>query len=191
MKNKLISAAILAVMMLSIVTVKAASVTPILVTNWESGNALDECEELHERGVCSCDCTCAYKFDNWDDFQYPHTFTMTGTCGNTITVESNDGKTFNWSSTLPICAVIVKAGTDANVYCYGCQSTITHDEGLEAPKDQQGMPRDISHVTFCWNTSPPDQIVPEVPLGTITAMVAMIAAFGAYFVLRKPKSVPL
>ncbi|MEM3760871.1 MAG: hypothetical protein QXZ02_07180 [Candidatus Bathyarchaeia archaeon] len=36
---------------------------------------------------------------------------------------------------------------------------------------------------------PPQQVIPEVPFGTVMAMVSLVSAFGAYFGLRKRKSV--
>ncbi|MEJ5328315.1 MAG: hypothetical protein WHU54_08750 [Candidatus Bathyarchaeia archaeon] len=44
-------------------------------------------------------------------------------------------------------------------------------------------------MTFCWNV--PEQVIPEVPLGTVIATTAMIVAFGAYMALRKPRSLPI
>jgi hypothetical protein len=38
---------------------------------------------------------------------------------------------------------------------------------------------------------PPQLAIPEVPLGTIVAMVSLVSAFGAYFGLRKRKPVML
>lgn len=40
-----------------------------------------------------------------------------------------------------------------------------------------------SHITE--TSSPPDHVIPEVPLGPVMATASMIAAFGAYFGIRR------
>jgi hypothetical protein len=54
--------------------------------------------------------------------------------------------TFDWSSTAPISAVFVKAGSNSdpqNLYTYA--QAVTSDTGLESPKPT------ISHVLFCYS----------------------------------------
>jgi hypothetical protein len=114
--------------------------------------------------------------------------------GKTITIYDetlNNGEpvSFSWSADIPVCFVIVKTGNvegsvSAHLYKYECDSPVRGDTGLGAP-DGKG----ISHVTFCWNG--PEGVVPDVPLGTVMAIAAMMVAFGAYLALRKPKSIPL
>jgi hypothetical protein len=74
--------------------------------------------------------------------------------GNSVTLYGSDGKTFSWSSTLGIDAVVVKAGTGANVYEYSPEST--GDTNLHSPYSgtgagDTGTIRDVSHVTFCYD----------------------------------------
>ena len=57
---------------------------------------------------------------------------------------SGGGQTFNWSSTLPVSGVLVKAGND-NHALYTYIPPATSDTGLTHGPNQQG----ISHVTFC------------------------------------------
>jgi hypothetical protein len=69
---------------------------------------------------------------------------------NSITISNSDNVTFDWTATLGIDAVIVKAGPDgSNVYVYFPNESQA-DGGLHAPEDN-GTPRDISHVEFCFD----------------------------------------
>lgn len=69
--------------------------------------------------------------------------------GNTITISNDNGYTFDWSSEWPVCCVIVKGGTGANIFRYGGSYG---DAGLYAPFRPAGSPGTptygISHVTF-------------------------------------------
>jgi hypothetical protein len=69
---------------------------------------------------------------------------------NTVTVSSEDGVYFDWSSTLGMDAVIVKGGTDGNVYVYVPE--VYGDTGLHSPiNDNNGQPFAISHIEFCYD----------------------------------------
>jgi len=73
---------------------------------------------------------------------------------NSVTIYGSDGKTFNWSSTLGIDAVVVKAGNGGNVYTYSPESM--GDTNLHSPysgtgEGAPGTIRDVSHVTFCYD----------------------------------------
>jgi hypothetical protein len=74
--------------------------------------------------------------------------------GNSITISNSTGKIFDWSATLGIDAVVVKAGNGANVFTYAPEAE--GDTGLYAPysgsgSGDPGTIRDISHVTFCYD----------------------------------------
>jgi hypothetical protein len=71
----------------------------------------------------------------------------------TLTVS---GKSLDFSSNIPVAAVIVKGGNAANVYRYASGST--GDAGLHAPINSSGGPAGLSHVDFCYQpqTPPPD-----------------------------------
>lgn len=136
----------------------AASVGPILVADWQSGNAESECAEA--TGYTGVSYMYAYKVDGWcvDEGCDPY-FDGNGTYGasfpdghtNSITIGSSDGYTFNWSATPnPIGAVIVKGGPSANIFAYDPQ--VYGDTGLYAPVNPENNKNyAISHVTFCWN----------------------------------------
>jgi len=179
MKSKLVyiaTAIALILLTVSIVTVMAPSVTPTLIS-WSN---------IWEQGYAS-GFAYSYKFEGWYEGS-PYSSTVT-IGGNTISVTSSDGKTFSWTATLPISAVIVKTGTiepttGDYAYLYEYGSDGYGDTGLYAPGN-----KGISHVTFYWNV--PHQEIPEVPLGTVAAIVSMMIAFAAYFTLRKPKSIQL
>jgi hypothetical protein len=77
------------------------------------------------------------------------TYTIPGTM-ETITITS-DGTTFSWTSTLGIDAVIVKGGSNANVYVYDPPAESFGDSGLNAPNNSSGGPAAISHIEFCYD----------------------------------------
>jgi hypothetical protein len=131
MKKRTILA--LALVLVTSSVVLAASVTPVLVDPWKSGDAYFECEQAGSTADY------AYKFDDWDG-----TTPLTGEeAGNTITISNADMYTFDWASEWPVDVVIVKAGTGALLYWYyGAYS----DTYLWAPYDKE-----ISHATFCFN----------------------------------------
>jgi hypothetical protein len=71
---------------------------------------------------------------------------------NTVTLVS-DGYFFDWSSTIEICAVIVKGGDNADVFTvYPVKST--SDTLVHAPYKADGTPRAISHIEFCYDPGP-------------------------------------
>jgi opacity protein-like surface antigen len=75
-----------------------------------------------------------------------------GTLVGTYTV-SDDETTFDWaSSTVPVTFVVVKGGTDANVYRY---AAATSDSGLVSPLNAGDQVPAISHVLLCYAEQPP------------------------------------
>jgi len=112
----------------------AASVTPTVV----SGNPT--CADL---GLGSS----AYKPVD----RNPSNGTYTNGDGFEVTISNDTSNGFDWSANQLVEAVIVKAGTQANVYTY--DPDVTGDTGLTTPDKQ-----DISHVDFCYDqgdTPPP------------------------------------
>src|SRR5688572_12952424 len=112
----------------------AASVEPVLV----EGNP--DCASL------------GYRYEGKFDYEGPiapsQPVPLLG--GHTATATTDDnGYTFSWTSTLPIDAVIVKAGPRANVYAYDPEAS--HDEGLITPNNDGGNQAQISHITFCYD----------------------------------------
>jgi len=68
---------------------------------------------------------------------------------NYITITS-DGYYFSWSSTLGIDAIIVKGGSESNIYVYVPESK--GDTQLHAPiNPKNSMPYGISHIEFCFD----------------------------------------
>lgn len=69
--------------------------------------------------------------------------------GLTFTVQTTDGKYFNWSASgAGITAVIVKGGPKQNVYSY--DGTTTSDTGLHSPPNNDGKIPAISHIDICF-----------------------------------------
>jgi hypothetical protein len=90
-----------------------------------------------------------------------------------ITVVTNDGVYFDWTSTFLISAVIVKGGASANVYGY--VSGAMAGAGLSAPINvRTGEPFELSAIRFCYDErttpTPTAQPTPTVtPTNTPTA----------------------
>jgi hypothetical protein len=85
--------------------------------------------------------------------------------GQEITISdlSGDGQTFAWSSTLPVSAALVKAGSDNhNLYTY--DPPVTSDNNLTHDSGQQG----ISHLLFCGDEPEPTPTPTEEPTPTPT-----------------------
>ncbi|MEM3378381.1 MAG: hypothetical protein QW674_05490 [Candidatus Bathyarchaeia archaeon] len=180
MKNRfacLIIISAIALVVIGIATVRGASVTPTLIPNFHAGNAANECAQTE----CVCVYACKYTPGGGWEPSLP--------AGVSISITlSTDETSFDWTANVPICCVIVKGGTDAWYYKYN--GGATSDTGLTAPTNPGGNTPEVSHATFCWGC-PPDNNIPDVPLGTITATVAIMAAFGAYLTLRKSKSITI
>lgn len=71
--------------------------------------------------------------------------------GDSVTITS-DGTFFDWTSTLGIDAVIVKGGSNANVYVYDPPAEAFSDTGLHSPiNPSNNQPFGISHIEFCYD----------------------------------------
>jgi hypothetical protein len=161
MKTKLLYKAIAIVAILTMVSVATVMAWTSMETRdtwpigpFKVGNAYFEAAQVGTYEY-------AYKFDNWSpSTTFPWTETYED---NTITVDSEDGIYFNWTSTVPISAVIVKGGTAVNIFYY--DPAATSDTGLYAPiNDKTREPYAVSHVTFCWNVGevPPQATISGV-----------------------------
>ena len=69
---------------------------------------------------------------------------------NSVTITS-DGTFFSWTSTIGIDAVIVKGGSNSNVFTYNPESF--GDTELHAPLNDT-EPFEISHIEFCYDYDP-------------------------------------
>jgi len=65
---------------------------------------------------------------------------------------STDSSSLSWTSTFRISAVIVKGGSEANVYVY--VPALLADARLVAPPRSGDQATEISNVTFCWDPDP-------------------------------------
>jgi hypothetical protein len=149
MNKKLVST------LMSFVFVLLAFVQPV-AADWSGGDASGNGvtpvyrTDLPSRDECTA---LGYDFGYKIDASAPNgTFDLDGF--NSVTISGSDGKTFNWSSTLGIDAVIVKAGTGANVYTYSPESkgdTNLHSPYSGTDAGNPGTIRDVSHVTFCYD----------------------------------------
>jgi hypothetical protein len=119
------------------------------VTDWQSGDAADECLQA---GGCSGFST---KVDEWSENGMDGEYYEENAV---ITISNSDGITFDWSISegYAVCKVIVKASTGAVIYTY---NDATSDFNLLGtlnynPKNpESGVAndtKDISHVTFCF-----------------------------------------
>jgi hypothetical protein len=121
----------LVALIVSALVVGLAYGNPVVYNPWTSGDAAFECGRIG-------DFEYAFKVDDAaPNGSWTHE-------GNTITILNSDGSVFDWSATVPISAVIVKAGTGANVWFY--DPAAYSDSGLYGYEE-----KGVSHVTFCWN----------------------------------------
>jgi hypothetical protein len=141
------------------VALAETNVTLTTVSNWQSGNAANECAALST--ITGIEYAYSLKINEGSNFSFTEAGFFVGDEGapngsqaytspdgthtNTITISNSNGKTFDWSaSPNTIGGVIVKAATVANIYTYAPQQA--SDTGLGAFNNT-----DISHITFCWN----------------------------------------
>ena len=91
-------------------------------------------------------------FDNGTKIDPPNsgTYPIPDTT-SVVTVNTNDGIYFDWTSTLGIDAVLVKGGDAANVYVYDPPADSFGDTGLVSPVNKGGQVPDLSHIEFCYN----------------------------------------
>jgi hypothetical protein len=123
-----------------------AAVEPDVYDEWNpAGDAEAECAQLG-------DFMYAFKIDGWDEGNMNGDYLAEFENGhsNTITILNSDGSIFDWSATNSIGAVIVKAGTGANVFLYDPQAFA--DQELFGWDNKE-----VSHTTFCWNPDPDDE----------------------------------
>lgn len=93
-----------------------------------------------------------------------------GTITVTLTFSSTpDGQTFDFQSNLPLNAVIVKGGSNANVYVYSPPETL--DTGLHAPLNPSGGYANVSHISFCYD---PKADPTATPTATATATATTV-----------------
>ena len=97
--------------------------------------------------------------------------------GVTLTKFSNE--TFNWTSTTSIDVVIVKGGSNSNVYIYA--SDTFGDDGLHAPMNGD-KPFGLSHVEFCTdgNDDPDPDPNPGISLDKTGAATAAAGSTFTY-----------
>jgi hypothetical protein len=122
----------------------------MVFNNWASGNAGAECLQVG-------DFTYAFKMNEGGSEGAPNItetadfYDMDGNFvhTNTITILNSDGKVFDYKTDPNgIGAVIVKAGTGANVFYNNPQ--VKSGTGLYGFDN-----KDVSHATFCWNLDLP------------------------------------
>lgn len=93
-------------------------------------------------------CECASSFKPQPEPPSSGSYTNPDDQDMTVKIES-DGTYFSWSSTQPVCCVIVKGGPNANVYVYDPKSTA--DTELHPPVNpKNGKIYEISHIEFCY-----------------------------------------
>jgi len=118
-------------------TARAAAVAPTV----HAGN-VNSCSDI-EPGAYGATVDAPAASGTFDDGALTGTYTLA------------DGKTFDWaSSTIPVSFVVVKGGTDANVYRYGSAMS---DSALVSPLNGGGQMPAISHVLVCYSEQPPPE----------------------------------
>jgi len=104
--------------------------------------------------------------------------------------EPGEGLYLEFSNASPnIVAVVVKGGTNANIYRYG-SGGVDSDSGLNAPiNPNNGKPYGVSHVYFIFGTNPGTP-VPELPAGLLFGL-GLAGVGGIIFWRRKSASVKI
>jgi len=133
-------------------SVAAASVAP----TYPAGNPT--CTDLNPAWTLS------FKIDTGDlenrAYDWNEGFPVTSNwTGQTITISglSDGGQIFDWSSTLPVNGVLVKAASDNNAL-YTYSPAVTGDTDLTRGPGQQA----ISHLLFCGDPTPPPTDPPVI-----------------------------
>ncbi len=116
-------------------TIQAASVTPTFV----GGNPT--CQDLGY--------TYGFKPTAPSEANPSGTHTLLGGA-DTITITVT-GTSIDWTSTLGMDAVIVKAGDGANVYRYDPPAESFGDTNLITPLNNGGQQANLSHLVFCYD----------------------------------------
>ncbi|MGC9360287.1 MAG: hypothetical protein ACP5G7_07935 [Anaerolineae bacterium] len=141
----LVAVALLAALLAMGSASMAASVDPV----YHEGNVkcCDTADPSLSLGYCA-----APEFKIQAPYGGTHTF-PDGVNTITITVtrwEDGQAVEFSWTSTLPLDAVIVKAGSGANVYSYDPE--LSSDSGLQSPINPKNDKNfGISHIEFCYD----------------------------------------
>ena len=122
---------------------------------WDNGAAGGQYSSVAELTI-NQDCfnpNCADGLEEYKIDQKP----SNGTYGNfTISNFTNgaNGETFDWSSTVLVTQVIVKGGPTAELYDY--DPPASSGTGLHSSVNpNNGKYYGVSHVTFCWDDTPP------------------------------------
>lgn len=116
------------------VTLKSVS-NPKYVNPWHpAGGAAQECINA------GSSCGLSYKIDGWDVGNKDGAYN-----DGIFTITNSTSKSFTYSSTYPICMIIIKAGTGAYIY------TVDGDDAYNGTITLPKGARAISHVTFCYS----------------------------------------
>jgi hypothetical protein len=138
----------------------AASVEPILVT----GDGNPSCGEL-AADFSGGQTWIEIKLEGDDLSDGPHTVG-----GVTVTLSNVTSHSFDWSATVGIDAVLVKAGSsDHNFYLYapnGDAAEPTSDTGLQASGQNA-----ISHISFCYDQTNPTTTTTSTTAPSTTSSV--------------------
>ena len=138
LRRSLVLAGVIAAVLVAASVSGAAKVDPVLLTG--ASNQGKDCSDNQGDQTWT-----QLKVDPNADGTYTDG-TLTVTISNT-----QDDKTFDWSSNIGVDAVIVKGGDDGSyLYRYDPPSEETSDTGLTTPGQNA-----ISHVNFCYDVEAP------------------------------------
>lgn len=114
------------------VNLKSATPYDLWLETWNpAGGASSECSEASRQlGISGCGLS--FKVDPWRDGDYE----------SGISINNSDDNSFDWSSSGPVCILIVKAGRGAYLYKVNGATS----GSIELPYKAKG----ISHVSFCY-----------------------------------------
>jgi len=162
-------------------------VIPSLTSGNPTCNDIGCCCDEVAGAACTCGCM-SVKFDddfpNDGDAPLVNGASFGGVTLNFVPDGDEMGNTtVSWSATVPVHAVIVKGGPEAEVYYYYAYANgDTDDEGLLPPwNTNNGKPYGYSHVSFCTCKA---TAVPEFPIWFIPTL-GFIGLVGTAVVITK------
>lgn len=126
------------------------SATPASITDVTLANSGAAGEESYLKSLFAADSPCHsgiyYKFDNWSGVE-----TGLKTPDGIVTITDANAMSFDWSSTMKVCAVMVKGGQSSKIYKYNLEDCSCSGNDLIAPNNNGGNQAAISHVSFLYS----------------------------------------
>ncbi len=89
-----------------------------------------------------------------------------------VTISGYDGTSFSWTSTVGVDAVFAKSGSQGS-------RLFLYDPPVEATSGEAGTVQDISHITFCYDDTPPSPTTTAATTTTAAPTTTAVATSTA------------